>query len=106
MDMGDSVTDKQRAALIDVLEKSGADYTEAVYKSLLFDTGTTVTGLNVIAGDPDKLSGYYGISLDGKAVSLPSDGVLIPVRMSENYGYQKGDTISMLDSEGYRVAAL
>lgn len=99
MDMGDTVTDEQRAALISVLDRSGADYTEAVYESLLFDTGSTVTGLNIIAGVPDALSDYYGIQLDGEDVSIPSDGVLIPVRMSENYGYQPGDSLSILDSE-------
>ncbi len=99
MDMGDSLTDKQRAELIAILDSNGADHTEAVYKSLLFDTGSTVTGLNVIAGDPDTLADYYGVKLDGKAVSIPSDGVLVPVRMSEIYGYQPGDSISVLDSE-------
>lgn len=99
MDMGDTVTDKQRAELIAILDSNGADHTEAVYKSLLFDTGSTVTGLNVIAGNPDTLADYYGVKLDGKAVSIPSDGVLVPVRMSEIYGYQPGDSISVLDSE-------
>lgn len=98
MDMGDTVTDEQRAALISVLERSGADYTEAVYESLLFDTGSTVTGLNVVAGDPDAITDYYGVQLDGKSVSIPSDGVLIPVVMSESYSYQPGDSITILDS--------
>ena len=105
MDMGDTVTDKQRAEFIAILDSNGADHTEAVYKSLLFDTGSTVTGLNVIAGDPDTLADYYGVKLDGKAVSIPSDGVLIPVRMSEIYGYQPGDSISVLDSEIHRHEA-
>ena len=105
MDMGDTVTDKQRAELIAILDSNGADHTEAVYKSLLFDTGSTVTGLNVIAGDPDTLADYYGVKLDGKAVSIPSDGVLVPVRMSEIYGYQPGDSISVLDSEIHRHEA-
>ncbi len=98
MDMGSSVTDEQRAEMIALLDAKGVDHTEAVYQSCLFNTGSTITGMTMLAGDPDVLNKYFGMDSTDIRSELTSDGVIIPVRMSENYGYTAGDTVSVLDS--------
>ncbi|MBQ3428510.1 MAG: FtsX-like permease family protein [Mogibacterium sp.] len=98
MDMGSSVTDEQRAEMIALLDAKGVDHTEAVYQSCLFNTGSTITGMTMLAGDPDVLNKYFGMDSTDIRSELTSDGVIIPVRMSENYGYTDGDTVSLLDS--------
>lgn len=99
MDIGDSVTDEQRARLKTILENSGVDYTEVVYESHIFVAGDTSTGLTVLAADPQQITKYLGIrSETGTPVDVTDDGILLPVRMTENYGYSVGDSVSILDS--------
>lgn len=106
MDMGSSVTDEQRAEMLALLDEKGIDHTEAVYQSCLFNTGNTITGMNMLAGDPDVLGGYFGMDSTDITAEVTSDGVIIPVRMGENYGYSAGDRISVLDTSMQKHEAL
>ena len=98
MDMGSSVTDDQRAEMIKILDESGAEHAEAVYQSCLFNTGSTITGMNVLAGDPDEIGDYLGMTAPDHDVELSDDGIVIPIRLGENYGYEVGDSMCILDS--------
>ena len=98
VDAGDSVSKDDLAAMAKVLDEQATDYTEAIYEPHLFSAGNTITGLQVLAGDPDKISNYFGIFDSGSPAKLSSDGLLIPLRMSENYGFEKGSNIEIFDS--------
>ena len=98
VDAGDSVSKEDLAAMAKVLDEQATDYTEAIYEPHLFSAGNTITGLQVLAGDPDKISNYFGMFDSGNPAKLSSDGLIIPLRMSENYGFEKGSNIEIFDS--------
>ncbi|MBR0468103.1 MAG: hypothetical protein IJJ16_00145 [Mogibacterium sp.] len=98
VDLGDSVTDEQYAQMTAILNESSADHTEAVYEDHLFSTGKTITGMTVLAGEPEEISKYFGMNDSGSAAEVSSDGMIIPVRMTENYGYGIGDSMRIFDS--------
>ena len=42
---------------------------------------------------------YFGMNDSGSAAEVSSDGMIIPVRMTENYGYGIGDSMRIFGSE-------
>ena len=98
VDAGDSVSDKDLAAMEALIAEKADDYTSAVYESHLFSAGDSITGMTVLAGDPAAIGDYYGIESDNAPLEPSSDGLLIPLRMSENYGYEEGGAVPVFDS--------
>ena len=98
VDAGDSVTDEELRSMEDLISENAKDYTSAVWEPHLFTAGNTITGMYVLAGDPSQLGNYFGMEYRGEPSPLSDEGVIIPVRMSENYGYEKGGSVPVFDS--------
>lgn len=98
VDAGDSVTAKQLSKIENVISEKADDHIAVVYEPHLFSAGDTITGMTVLAGEPSELREYYGMEDEGAPAEISSDGVIIPVRMSEVYGYEKGSSVPVFDS--------
>lgn len=98
LDLGSSVTEDTKAELAGVLNKSGVKSMEAMFGSHMFSSDNVVSGLDVLAADPDAIGDYIGTTYNDEKVSVPDDGLLIPRTMAETYGYGIGSTMDVFDS--------
>lgn len=100
VDLGDKVTDAQRAELSKEITESGASFTAASYETHLYRWDDKLDALNILTGDPDELGDYFAIkdTKTGEALTLPDDGVLVQKRMRESYDMTEGAEVPVLDS--------
>ena len=100
VDLGDKVTDEQKAKLTKTLTDSGADFTVASYETHLYRWDDKLDALYVLTGDPDELGKFFAIKdlKSGKDLALPKDGVLVQKKMKESYDMTVGKSIPVMDS--------
>ncbi len=101
VDLGDKVTEEQKADLARTLTADGADYTLASYETHLYRWDDKLDALNVLTGDPDTLGDFFAVtdSKTGEALALPDDGVLVQKKMMESYDMTAGKAIPTMNSE-------
>ena len=100
VDLGDKVTDEQKAELTEVLAGDGADFTSASYETHLYRWDDKLDALYVLTGDPDELQNFFAIKnmKTGEDLTLPDDGVLVQKKMKESYNMTTGSVIPVMDS--------
>lgn len=100
VDLGDKITNEQKAELSKVLTNAGTDFTAASYETHLYRWDDKLDALYVLTGDPDELGEFFALrdSRTGKDLALPEDGVLIQNKMKESYGMTEGKSIPVMDS--------
>ena len=108
VDLGDKVSDNERAAMNKALDANGASYINASYETHLYRWGGKLDALNVITGDPDRLGEFFAIKdpETGEALKLPDDGVLVQNKMTESYGITTGSEVPVMNSELDEVPAV
>ena len=90
---------KLYAELSAYLEGAGIDCLPLLQKDLMLLTGDALSTGKLICVDADKTEGFVNLR-DVKrntVLTLPEHGVLIPKRMSESFGLQNGDTVTLFD---------
>lgn len=99
VDVQENISDEDRAAVVQVLEKNKTDYLPATRKMYLYRSNGRMDGLQLISADAKRLGDFVAITNreTGKALKIPDDGVLIQNRMNESYQINKGDTLTILD---------
>ena len=100
VDLGDKVTEKQKAELANTLTVNGADYTLASYETHLYRWDDKLDALNVLTGDPEVLGDFFAVRdiKSGEELALPDDGVLVQKKMMESYDMTAGKAIPTMDS--------
>ena len=98
LDTGSTVTDEERAKLADVIGQSGAESAEALFESHMFSADGVVSGVDILAADPARISAFIGINYLGEHIVAPDDGLIIPRSMAETYGYGPGSTMEVYDN--------
>lgn len=100
IELGDKVSDDQRAGLSRVLHEHGTEFTAASLESHLYRWDDNLDVLNVLTGDPDEIGDFIAITdtKTGEALPLPDDGVLVQKRMRESYKMVEGTEIPVMDS--------
>ncbi len=101
VDLGNKITNQDKAKLEAAMKNDGAEFLPASYESHIFHLGDRLDALNVLTADPEKLDGFFAVRdiKKGKQLAIPDDGVLAQKKMKESYGFDKGSTISVLNSD-------
>ena len=93
--------------LSDFLEKQGIGYLPVYQNDLMLRTENTISTGKIICAEADRIEGFYNVrDVKGKnRLTLPEHGVLIPKRLSESFGLQKGDRVTLYDDQmnGYEA---
>ena len=89
------------ASIEKVLDSAGTDYSLASYTTHVFRLDDRLDAVNVLAGDPEKLSDYFAVKdvKNGETLALPEDGVLAQKKMKESYDMGEGSTLSIFSEE-------
>ena len=100
VDVGEGVTDEERAGIEALLQEKNADYLPALMEGHLYNWNGEVTALSILSGDPERLGDFYAISEVGTTspIEIPSEGLLVQNRMEESYGISAGTTLTVLDN--------
>ena len=87
--------------LSDYLEDQGVDYVPVYQNDLMLMTGDTLSAGKIICADADRIEGFYNLrDVKGKnKLTIPEHGVLIPKRMAESFGIQKGDILTLFNDQ-------
>ena len=101
IDLNEDVTDEERAAIVDVMNKNGLKYLPATVETKLYVWDDKVDALEMVCADSGKISEFYGVADPdtGEDMSLPENGMLIQKRMHESYGMNAGDKLPILGSD-------
>lgn len=101
IDYPDNIEEDVVAKLDKALADSGVDYMPAVQRTQLYRWDNNLNGLIVLAGDPERLNEFYGVSKTGTTtpIEIPSDGVLVQNKMRETYGMKKGTVIQIMNTD-------
>ena len=83
----------------ELLDDFGADHIAICREDHLFSCGDNLSATRLVAAEPDSLPGYYNLWDPGKKedLSLPEHGVLIPLRLHEDFGIRQGTTLTLYD---------
>ena len=100
VNIGDSVSDKEKAKLVKVLDSEQVPYLPATISSTMYKWGGRIDGLQMICADTSRLGEFYAVTdpKTGEAIEIPDEGMLIQKRLHESYGINAGDKLPMLDS--------
>lgn len=101
IDLNEEITDKDKTAIVDVMNKNSLKYLPATVETKLYVWDDKVDALEMICADSGKISEFYGIADPdtGEDATLPADGILIQKRMHESYDMNVGDKLPMLGSD-------
>ncbi|MBO4919509.1 MAG: FtsX-like permease family protein [Erysipelotrichaceae bacterium] len=101
------ITEEELEQVETILTRNDADYLSANYSVHLFEKDQKVNALNVVTADKDKLNSFIAIKdpKTKKSLTLPQEGVLVQLRLSESYGVSPGTNLTLYDSqlETYQV---
>ncbi|MBQ4425949.1 MAG: ABC transporter permease [Lachnospiraceae bacterium] len=95
-----NASDTESAAKVrESLTAAGADVLDASYETHIFETEKGQEALILVTAQDDNLNRFIGMKDSrGNALSLPKDGVLAQIRMSEVYKLDPGDTLQLRDN--------
>ncbi len=98
--MGDSVTEKQEAKLVEVLDSENTPYLPATVTATLYKWDGNVDGLQMICADTSRLGAFFAVTdpKTGEAIEIPDEGILVQEKMQEDYGISTGDKLPLLDA--------
>ena len=100
MNLGDSVSEKDEAKLVNVLESEQVSYLPATVSSSLYKWEGRVDGLQMICADTSRIGEFYAVTdpKSGSPIEISDKGILIQKRLHESYGINSGDKLPLLDS--------
>ncbi|MBQ6478667.1 MAG: FtsX-like permease family protein [Erysipelotrichaceae bacterium] len=84
-----------------VLNQNDANYLVANYSAHLYEKNRKIDGLYVITADKDKLNDFIAVKdpKTRKPISLPQEGVLVQLRLSESYDVSPGSYLTLYDNQ-------
>lgn len=84
-----------------ILKQNDADYLNAYYGVHLFEKDQKINGLNVISADSDRLNMFVSVKdpKTKKSLTLPQEGVLVQLRLSESYGVSPDTYLTLYDNQ-------
>ena len=95
----DASAETTKEELSGILDEFGADYITVCQKDHLFIYGDKLSATRVVTVEPDSLPGYYNLrdARTREELSLTEHGVLIPLRVHEEFDMQPGTTVTLYD---------
>jgi len=101
VDLNEEITDEERTAIVDVMNRNSLKYLPATVESKLFVWDDKVDALEMVCADSGKISEFFGVADPdtGEDMVLPTDGALIQKRMHESYDMNVGDKLPILGND-------
>ena len=87
-----------------ILDDLGADYITVHREDVLFSCNDHLSATRLVAAEPGSLTGYYNLkdANTGEDLLLAEQGVLVPLRISEDYTIRPGTPLTIYDGTGQR----
>ena len=84
-----------------ILSQNDAEYLSASYSVHLFEKNQKINALYVATADKDRLDSFIAIKdpKTRKPLSLPQEGILVQLRLSESYGVSPDTYLTLYDNQ-------
>ena len=93
-------SEEELTGLKERLAQAGYECIDALSEMHIFEAKTGQEALSLLAVPGDEFTDYFAVRdpKTKKMMSLPEDGVLVQIRMSEVYDLKQGDSIGLRDN--------